>query len=166
MTELNLSSKERAALTHLIAHTSDARILQRAYALLWLADGKTYPTIADQLSVSRQTVYNWVERFRQRTGSDLEKRLADAQRSGRPCTAQGVIDPLIDAIIDTSPRELNYPSTIWTASLLVCYLADQHQLTVSCQSVRLAIGRLKIRWKRPRHYLALRSSTWRQAKGA
>jgi len=31
--------------------------------------------------------------------------------------------------------------------------------------VRLAIQRLRIRWKRPRHTLALRPATWRQAKG-
>jgi len=76
-----------------------------------------------------------------------------------------VIDPLIDALIETDPRELGYRATVWTAPLLMTYLADEHTLSVSCQSVRLAIERLRIRWKRPRHQLALRPDTWQQAKG-
>jgi hypothetical protein len=45
------------------------------------------------------------------------------------------------------------------------YLEDVHDLSVSRQSVSLALVRLRIRWKRPRHHLALRTPTWRQAKG-
>ena len=40
--------------------------------------------IAAQFSVSRQTVYKWAERFQQRQGLDLQSRLADARRQGRP----------------------------------------------------------------------------------
>lgn len=165
MTNVTLSSKERVLLQNLIVHVSDARILRRAYALLWCDAGETFPEIAAQLSVSRQTVYNWVDRFLAREDSDLLTRLADGQRSGRPKTALGVIDPLIEAIMETDPRDLGYRATVWTAPLLVHYLAHVHHMVVSCQSVRLALTRLQIRWKRPRHTLALRPATWRQAKG-
>lgn len=165
MTELALSYKERVQLEELVSHTQDARLIRRAYALLWLDEGETTHEIAVQLGMSQRTVYNWVDRFVEREDFALEVRLADATRSGRPCTAQGIIDPLIEAIIDTDPRERGYRATVWTAPLLVHYLADDHHLTVSCQSVRLALARLRIRWKRPRHTLALRRATWRQAKG-
>jgi transposase len=132
---------------------------------LWLDAGGSAGDIATRLGVSRQTVYNWVDRFVARQGGALEVRLADAQRSGRPCTAQGIIDPLIEAVIDTDPRAFGYRSTIWTAPLLVRYLDEHHHVVVSCQSVRSAIARLKMRWKRPRHHLALRPATWQQAKG-
>jgi len=165
MTELALSYKERVQLEELVSHTQDARLIRRAYALLWLDEGETTHEIAVQLGMSQRTVYNWVDRFVEREDFALEVRLADATRSGRPCTAQGIIDPLIEAIIDTDPRERGYRATVWTAPLLVHYLADDHHLPVSCQSVRLALARLRIRWKRPRHTLALRRATWRQAKG-
>jgi transposase len=64
-----------------------------------------------------------------------------------------------------NPRKLGYRSTVWTAALLATYLRDKHQIAVSADSVSLAIARLRIRWKRPRHNLALRPETWRQAKG-
>ena len=165
MTDSILSRRERAKMQDLIAHAHDARQTLRAYALLWLDDGESVPEIAQHLGVTRQTVYNWVSRFRSRTDSELALRLLDAPRCGRPCTATGIIDPLIDAVIERDPREFDYRSTVWTAPLLVEYLRDEHQLVVSSDSVRLAIARLRVRWKRPRHQLALRPRTWRQAKG-
>lgn len=160
-----LSRRERSQVQDLIVHPRDARQALRAYALLWLDDGESVPKVAHRLGVTRQTVYNWASRFQARTDWELAARLLDAPRGGRPCTATGVIDPLIDAVIERDPRELEYRSTIWTASLLVQYLHDEHQLAVSDDSVRSAIARLRVRWKRPRHHLALRSKTWRQAKG-
>jgi transposase len=165
MTELILSARERTELQDLIVRTSDARILRRAYALLWSDEGESVHKMAEQLKVSRQTIYNWIERFHERSDGDMLTRLADAQRSGRPKTALGIIDPLIETVIDRDPREQGYRATVWTAPLLMNYLAHVHHLTVSCQSVRLAIARLRFRWKRPRHTLALRSPTWHQAKG-
>lgn len=165
MTEFKLSRKDHAAMLDLIAHTGDARVLRRTYALLWLNDGESISDIAERLQVSQRSVYNWLNRFLERTDSPLEERLSDAERCGRPVTVQGIIDPVIDAIIDTDPRALGYRSTGWTVPLLVHYLAEQHELHVSGPSVRLALARLELHWKRPRHRLALRSETWRQAKG-
>ncbi len=165
MTELALTRRERQQLQALARQARDGRLSRRAYALLWLDDGETCVRVAEQLGLSRQTIYGWVERFQARSGQGWEARLADAPRSGRPCTVAGVIDPLIEGVIETDPREVGYRSTVWTAPLLVTYLWEQHSLSVSCQSVRLAIARLRIRWKRPRHQLALRPDTWRQAKG-
>lgn len=99
------------------------------------------------------------------TSLPVASRLADATRGGRPRTAHGIIDPLIDAVIEQDPRELGYRSTVWTAGLLQAYLSEQHQLTVSAKSVSFAIVRLRIRWQRPCHRLALRPEPWRQDKG-
>ena len=121
--------------------------------------------VAARLGVTRQTIYNWVTRFQERGRVELIQRVADAPRAGRPRTALGVIEPLIDTVIHGDPRDLGYRSTVWTAPLLVEYLRKTHQVDVSCSSVRNAIAHLRIRWKRPRHNLALRARTWRQAKG-
>lgn len=165
MTYLELNSKERYLLERILSDSLDARQVLRAYALIWLDEGDLVEEIAQRLSVSRQTIYNWVMRFQQRQDLDLSARLADAPRSGRPCTAKGIIDSLIEEVIDTDPRDIGYGSTVWTASLLVAYLHAEYKIEVSTDSVSLALARLKIRWKRPRHHLALRPDTWRQAKG-
>ena len=86
-------------------------------------------------------------------------------RQGRPPSALGIIDPLIADVIDTDPRKLGYHATVWTAPLLREYLDQVHGIAVSRKSVTFAIARLRMRWKRPRHQLALRPEHWRQSKG-
>ena len=165
MTHFRLHYQQRAALGRLIAYSHDARRVIRAYALVWLDEGVPAEEIAQSLGTSRQSIYNWARRFEQRQDLVLELRLADAARSGRPATAKGIIEPLIEAVFDQDPRRLGYHATVWTAPLLAFYLRQQHGLRVSADSVGRAVARLRIRWKRPRHTLALRPATWRQAQG-
>jgi transposase len=164
MTSFKLIPQERRQLYALAVHTTDADMLRRVQSLLWLADGHNLNDIAQRLCVCRRTIYYWVEQYEARAAYDIIGRLSVLPRSGRPRTAHGIIDPLIDKIIDTDPRQLDYRSTVWTAHLLRRYLAESHQLSVSQRSVSYALERLSIRWKRPRHQLALRHSFWRQAK--
>ncbi len=165
MTQLKLSRKERTSIEWLIVHAHDARTLCRAQAVLWASGDQSIDEIARRLLVTRQSVYNWLARFQERHARPLVERFADATRSGRPCTAAGVIDPLIAEVIEQDPRQLDYQATVWTASLLQTYLSNEHEINVSAKSVQFAIARLRMRWKRPRHQLSLRSRMWRQAKG-
>jgi transposase len=160
-----LNSKERKALEHLATGSKDAQQLRRAQALLWLDQGDTVPEVADRLRLSRQVIYKWVAQFHSRQALEIAQRVAPSARSGRPRTAQGIIAPRIVAVIERDPRDLGYRSTVWTAPLLTQYLWEEHDLTVSRQSVSRAMARLGFRWKRPRHRLARRPTTWRQAKG-
>ena len=165
MTRFALDQKERRALEDLSLRTDNNHILRRTLALLWLDEEEEVQEVASRLQVSRQSIYNWTSRFQMRSDLPLCERVADGARSGRPCSAHGIIDPLIENVIEQDPRELGYRATVWTAELLEQYLWETHQIDVSRRSVGLAIGRLRFRWKRPRHHLARRPSTWRQAKG-
>jgi len=110
-------------------------------------------------------IYTWITQFHARQGLDIAARVAPGARSGRPRTLQGRIEPLIAAVITRDPRDLGYRSTVWTAPLLTQYLQEAQALSVSRPSVSRALGRLALRWKRPRHRLARRPATWRQANG-
>jgi transposase len=165
MPSFQLGDRDREELQDLLSYGPRAKEYCRSQALLWLAAGEPVDRIAHLLGVGRRTVYCWAERFEARRGLDLPARLADGPRSGRPPTASGIIDPLIAAVIDRDPRDLGYSSTGWTNALLRHYLEDVHQLTVSRKSISRALDGLGIRWKRPRHELALRPDTWRQSKG-
>ncbi|MGZ6273100.1 MAG: helix-turn-helix domain-containing protein [Candidatus Limnocylindrales bacterium] len=165
MAILSLNARQRGELEYLAAHTPSAKERSRAQALLWLDEGQAVEEIADLTGVSRQAVYNWAERFRSRASLDLRSRLLDAPRSGRPPTVSGIIDPLIAEVIDRDPRDFGYHSTVWTAPLLMRYLERVHGVAASRRSIGSALERLRIRWKRPRHQLARRPDTWRQAKG-
>jgi transposase len=165
MARLSLTDRQRAELEDLVSHTPWAKERCRAQALLWIAEGSDVGEVAELLRVSRQTIYNWLSRSQERAELDLRARLRDAPRLGRPRAASGTIDELIAAVIDGDPRRLGYHATVWTAPLLCRYLWDCHGIEVSDRTVSRAIDRLGLRWKRPRHELALRPETWRQSKG-
>jgi transposase len=161
----NLTKRERQRVEEGAAHTDEAKALRRAQALLWCEGGETTREVATRLGVSQRTIFNWGARFQERRGLETPSRLGDGPRSGRPRTALEVIDPLLDGLIEQDPRELGSRAAVWTAPLLRHYLETEQGIRVSRQSVSLALARLRVRWKRPRHHLALRSPTWRQAKG-
>jgi transposase len=165
MNNLVLTPSERKQLGSFLRHAPSGRECCRAQALLWLDQEETPEAVASRLDVSRQTVYNWVHRFQERDGLELQARLRDGDRSGRPPSALGIIDPILDAVIDQDPRQFGYRCTVWTAPLLQYHLQEEHDITVSRKSVSRALTRLRIRWKRPRHVLGQQSATWRQAKG-
>src|SRR5262249_28457563 len=144
----------------------NAKELRRAQALLWLGSGEDMEAVATRLHVSGRTLYRWAQRFAGPSPLSLGERLADGARSGRPRTAYGGIDPLIAAAVEEDRRQWGYRASVWTAPLPQQYLEEVHQITVGRHSVSLAIGRLRLRWKRPRHHLARRAPMWRQAKGA
>jgi transposase len=165
MARLALSDRQRGELEDVVSHTPLAKERCRAQALLGIAEGSDVGEVAELLQVSRQTVYNWLSRFQERAELDLRARLLDAPRLGRPRAASGTIDERVAAVIDGDPRKFGYHATVWTAPLLSRYLRDHHAIEVSDRTVSRAIDRLGLRWKRPRHELALRPETWRQSKG-
>jgi transposase len=116
--------------------------------------------------VSRQTIYNWVERFQSRRSRAAPERLRDAPRDGRPATVGEIIDELLDEILEMAPCHFGYRSTVWTAELFQQYLSDYFDIRAGLRSAPYALRRLRARWKRPRHTPALRDPFWQQAKGA
>jgi transposase len=160
-----LTERERKMVEAVATRTEIAAVLRRAQALLWRDEGESIAAVSERLGVSRRTVCYWEAHFHARQTLDLTARLRAGPRRGRPRTATGIIEPLLEAVSDHDPREWGYRSTGWTAPLWCHDLADVQDQHVSRQSVSLALARLRMRWKRPRHHLALRSATWRQAKG-
>src|SRR5215211_6516729 len=96
MTTVELSDQDRVSLEIIATQTKSSRQLKRAQALIWLDEGEGVEEVAVRLGVSRRTIYYWIERFTATTGRELPLRLADAPRSGRSVTADGIIDELID----------------------------------------------------------------------
>ena len=106
MSLLTLRPPERTTLESLAVSPREAQQLRRVQALLWLAAGETAAAVADRLRGSRPVMYTWVTPFQPRHGQDMTVRVAPGPRSGRPPTAQGIMEPWIDAVIARAPRDL------------------------------------------------------------
>ena len=108
MAPIILSARLCGELEDLVLRTPSAKERCRAQAVLWLAEGLSAEQVAETFQVSRQTVYNWVNRFLRR--DDLD--------SGHACsTPRGRAAPL------RSPRSstpgLRRPSLAIPASRVI-----------------------------------------------
>lgn len=79
---LELTDEGRGALEAVMHSNVTSKELQRAQALLLLDEREPVANIADWLRVSRQTIYNWVERFQQQRSRTVAASLRDAPREG------------------------------------------------------------------------------------
>jgi transposase len=164
MAPFKLYASQRRRLEEVVRHPADTRQLRRAQALLWVDAGESVGEVAQRLRVTRQSIYNWIDRIHHREGFVAE-RLRDAPRSGRPAKKSEVVDPVVALLLGSDPHQYGYWATGWTNGLLRNFLQRHCDLKVSHQTVRKAIKRAGYRWKRPRYVLSRRPNTWRQAKG-
>ena len=143
MSLLALSPQERGELEGFLTPLALTNKVRRAQALLWLDAGESAETVAARLGVSRQTVYNWATRFKERRNQcDIPTRLTDDKRSGRKRSTAQLIDPLIGAVLGHDPHEFGYCAPRWTPTLLERYLRNERNVIVCRRSVSLAMQRL------------------------
>lgn len=99
---VQLNETQRQELERLTASgTLSARVFKRARALLLLDKGKNMKVVADELSVSPSTVFNWRNRFHE----EALAMLFDKPRSGRPIEIDGTAQAKITALACSEPPE-------------------------------------------------------------
>jgi transposase len=145
-----LSTKERRRLLMLLRRTHDSRQYRRALAVLETSEGKTVAEVADELRVSRQSIYNWIEDFRHTR--DVQE-LADAPRSGRPSCWSEETEILLQDLLKSAPQHHGYFATQWTAPLLQEQIWHCIGERYSARTVRRGLHRFGYVWKRPRYVL-------------
>jgi transposase len=151
MSRLNLTRWQRRRLRHQLNETRASRIHRRTLAVLEFDGGRPVADIARMLQVSRQSVYNWIETYRDAyEPSDL----VDASHVGRPRLLDDDGTALIRSLLDCSPQDLGYFATNWTVPLLQEQLQRAMGQSFSDETVRRTLRRLGYEWKRPRYVLA------------
>src|SRR5215210_2695309 len=103
-----LTERERTMVAAMAMHPGETTVLRRAQALLWRDEGESLAEVSERLGVGRRTLSYWQAHFRERQAQALPVRLGQGHRSGRPRTATGIIDPLLEGLLDQDPREVGY----------------------------------------------------------
>ncbi len=124
------------------------RVSQRAQMILLSAQRRTVPEIARLFDVSRATVRFWIRQFE----AEGPAGLYDDPRSGRPRKVTPQVEATLATMLTRDPQQVDqqYLATFWTTAMLVLALVTQLQVAVSRSTVRNALQRLKLRWRRPR----------------
>ena len=132
----------------------EAFVLKRCQILLASARGETVQQIRAALGYPAQTVRGVLHAFnREGTG-------ALTRKSNRPKTARPVLDDTrrerLKMLLEQSPRAFGKEASIWTLAL-VAEVANEQGLTptvLNHESVRIAIRRLGLNWKRAKAWIA------------
>lgn len=165
MPPVKINHRVRKKLQTIVRADRDADKVRRAEAILWLDEGVTVTEIAKRLQVQRGTIYNWVTRFHERSGGDMDYRLAADASPGRPSEKRELVKRITSQILGKSPIDFGFCSHAWSSMLIHKLILKQENMDISLLTVRRALRELNLRFKRPRYSLARRSPTWQQAKG-
>jgi transposase len=162
---IRIASRVRQLLQRIVHSSSDAREVRRAQVLLWLHGGERPTQVAKRAGLTRQAIYAIVQRFQARKGQPVATRLKDRQHPGRPPNKIAAARRVVQELLQQSPQRYRYRSPVWTVPMLQSKVQRRLKRKISRRTIRRALHQLRYRFKRPRYVLALRPTTWRQAKG-
>src|SRR5687767_1889141 len=132
----------------------DLYVLRRCQILLASARGEWVPRIAAMLGCNDQTVRNVLYEF-ERAGLDV----CLTRGSHRPHTIHTKVDEVAEeqlrALLHQSPRTFGKPTSVWTLELAaeVSFAEGITAEQVSGETIRQAIRRLGVRWKRAKQWI-------------
>jgi transposase len=131
-------------------HSSDAFTLRRCQILLASARGQRPMQIAQQLSCATQSVRNAIHAFHTRGLASVRP------QSRRPKRTRLVLgaEPL-RALLHERPRAFGKPRSTWTLRLAaeVCWERGLTPYQVSIETIRQALKRLGVSWRRAKRWI-------------
>jgi len=161
-----LTDEERSRLEADL-RSKDAFVRRRCQILLASTRGERAPRIAAMLGCDDQTVRNAIRAFE---GDGLVACLTPGKCG--PKTSRATFDAAalekLRALLHQSPREFGKPTGVWTLELVaevscsVGIIAER----VSDETIRNALKRLGVRWKRAKHWITSPDPEYARKKGA
>lgn len=142
-----LTEDERIELKHM-TRQEIGRVSQRAQMILLSAQHRSVPEIATLFEVSLAIVRFWIRRFETAGPTGLR----DQQRSGRPRQITSEVEDRLVELITHDPLQADatFLATFWTTAMLTLVLASKLHISVCANSIRSALHRARLRWRRPR----------------
>ena len=147
-----LTADERATLETGL-RSSSAFTVRRCQILLTSAERQSTPAIARALHCTDQTVRNAIHAFHQRGLPVLQP------LSSRPHTTATIFDAgaceALRALLHQSPRTFGKPTSRWTLALAaeVSFAQGLTPRLASDETIRVALHRLRVSWKRAKHWI-------------
>jgi transposase len=159
-----LLPEEREALEQGLRSRS-AFVVRRCQCLLQSAAGLTPRQIESQLGWTDQTVRNAIRAFHHEGLGCL------VEKSSRPKTVQKLLGETqlagLKELLHQSPRDFKLPTSLWTLEgvAVVCAQQGLTPTVVSDETIRDAVRRLKVSWKRAKRWLESPDPEYARKKG-
>jgi transposase len=148
--DFHLTPKQRFLLRRLRDSTPDADILRRTLALLQLDRGLSVAAIAAELGVSRQSIYNWLDRY---LIAPTPRVLRDRRGHAHVTAWDEDLLAVLHSALERPPGHWGYRDLEWTIPLLQQHLSHWDDHWWSETTLRRQVHGLGYVWKRPRYVL-------------
>jgi len=147
-----LTEEERQSITKGL-RSSKPFTVRRSQIILASARGETAPRIAEFLGCDDQTVRNAITTFNERGVAALEMG-SRRPKTMRPMFSDEGLEQL-KALLHRSPRDFGKETSVWTLELAaeVSFAEGLTVRQVSDDCLRHALKRLKVSWKRAKHWI-------------
>ncbi len=158
------TEEERQALAAGL-RSADVFTVRRCQVVLASARGEHVPAIARLLGCSEQTVRNAVHAFA-RDGAACVTRVSSRPHTVTAAFDEAATDRLL-ALVRRSPRECGHPTSVWTLAL-AAEVAHAEGITagrLSRETVRTALLRRGVRWRRAKRWLTSPDPAYAQKNG-
>jgi transposase len=148
----SLRAEDRRALRDGL-RCAEAFTVRRSQILLASAAGKSPSAIARELHCTSPTVRNAIHAFA-RDGLHCLREKSSRPHSARPLLGPSLAEPLKE-VLHQRPRSLGKPTSLWTLDAVaeVCHAKGWTPRVVSGETVRQALKRLGIGWRRAKHWI-------------
>ena len=146
--------------------SSSAFTLRRAQILLASAEGLKPAQIGARFGCATQTVRDALRAFAAEGTACLQA------KSHRPKSARPVLDAArrerLRALLHRSPRDFGKPTSVWTLALAaeVCHEQGLSERPLSPETIRQALKRLGVGWKRAKDWITSPDPAYARKKGA
>jgi transposase len=159
-----LGPEERLALERGLASRS-AFTMRRCQALLKSAEGATPRQIQAMTGISDQSVRNAIRAFHQEGLAALQEKKPSPSQ-GSTVLPDAALEPLRE-LLHQSPRQFGLETSLWTLEK-VAKVAAERGITprrVSDETIRTAMKRLKVGWKRAKRWITSPDPAYRRKRG-
>jgi transposase len=130
-----------------IKHDKRPEVRQRAMGLRLLHEGKAPKEVAEFLSVSQPTVYDWHHRWQDQGREGL----ANRPKSGRPLKANETYVEILEQVVDQDPQALGYAFSLWTTERLRLHLKAKTGIELKPTQFRALLKEHDFVYRRPKH---------------
>lgn len=133
--------------------SSSTFVLRRCQILLASTRGERASVIARQVGCDDQTVRNVIKGFNEAGLAVLQKQSCRPHRLRTTIPDESL--PALRDLLHRSPHEFGIASSVWSLELAAQITVSQRLTAVPTTgaSVRRALARLGVRWKRAKHWI-------------
>lgn len=148
--DFTLKESELSTIEKAIQKSASARVVKRATALRMLHQGQSPAEVAEILSVSQPTPYQWFHRFR----AEGLAGLSDRPKSGRPPIADDAFLRKLEETLEQEPSALGYEFALWTVQRLNQHLQKVTGKQLCDERLRVILKACGWVYRRPKEDLA------------